>query len=307
MFENCTTPHLFVNRRPWVVPRFLFKSSRILYILVNFEPKHRERPQSEVSCSNVLITKAFPDARRGPSHTFLSVWAVRRSSGRAENLTEAAGIHRCTSEQGRRWSATTITTTTRSKENRQPRFRSNSPTFFHENLVGTFVFLGSFQSDSIALKRRLLPFSFFILTVQLEKNQKRQIDKTKRRFVVRANMEILDSTEPFLHWDRNLSELSEDGEIESVLYTNVSDHRSGMDVGVTGSGSPCPPISYFNFDVKLDTYEVVSSCVWVCLCGSVCVYSCVLALALYPALHSQAWALGSCKLSKCLNPNLKSS
>ncbi|XP_068163334.1 cyclic AMP-responsive element-binding protein 3-like protein 2 [Antennarius striatus] len=33
-------------------------------------------------------------------------------------------------------------------------------------------------------------------------------------------MEILDSSEPFLHWDRNLSELSEDGEIDSVLYTN---------------------------------------------------------------------------------------
>lgn len=42
-------------------------------------------------------------------------------------------------------------------------------------------------------------------------------------------MEILDGTEQFLHWDRNLSELSEDGEIESVLYTNVS-VRSGMDV-----------------------------------------------------------------------------
>lgn len=48
-------------------------------------------------------------------------------------------------------------------------------------------------------------------------------------------MEILDSTEPFLHWDRNLSELSEAGEIDSVLYTNVS-NRSGMDGGVKGSG-----------------------------------------------------------------------
>ncbi|XP_008289333.1 cyclic AMP-responsive element-binding protein 3-like protein 2 isoform X2 [Stegastes partitus] len=33
-------------------------------------------------------------------------------------------------------------------------------------------------------------------------------------------MEILDSSETFLHWDRNLSELSEAGEIDSVLYTN---------------------------------------------------------------------------------------
>ncbi|KAI9543002.1 Cyclic AMP-responsive element-binding protein 3-like protein 2 [Dissostichus eleginoides] len=33
-------------------------------------------------------------------------------------------------------------------------------------------------------------------------------------------MEILDSSEPFLHWDRNLSELSEAGEIDCGLYTN---------------------------------------------------------------------------------------
>lgn len=35
-------------------------------------------------------------------------------------------------------------------------------------------------------------------------------------------MEILDSSESLLHWDRNLSELSEAGELDSVLYTNVS-------------------------------------------------------------------------------------
>lgn len=39
-------------------------------------------------------------------------------------------------------------------------------------------------------------------------------------------MEILDSSEAFLHWDRNLSELSEAEEIDCELYTNVS-HRSG--------------------------------------------------------------------------------
>uniref|UniRef100_A0A3P9J0J8 Cyclic AMP-responsive element-binding protein 3-like protein 2 n=1 Tax=Oryzias latipes TaxID=8090 RepID=A0A3P9J0J8_ORYLA len=33
-------------------------------------------------------------------------------------------------------------------------------------------------------------------------------------------MEILDSSEPYLNWDRNLSELSESGEIDSVLYNN---------------------------------------------------------------------------------------
>lgn len=60
--------------------------------------------------------------------------------------------------------------------------------------------------------------------------------KRPQRACVEANMEILDSTEQFLHWDRNLSELSEDGEIESVLYTNVSD-RSGMEGWLTGSGN----------------------------------------------------------------------
>lgn len=33
-------------------------------------------------------------------------------------------------------------------------------------------------------------------------------------------MEILDSSEAFLHWDRNLSELSESGEMDCTLYTN---------------------------------------------------------------------------------------
>lgn len=33
-------------------------------------------------------------------------------------------------------------------------------------------------------------------------------------------MEMLDSGEPFLHWDKNLSELSESGEIDCALYTN---------------------------------------------------------------------------------------
>lgn len=36
-------------------------------------------------------------------------------------------------------------------------------------------------------------------------------------------MEILDSSEAFLHWDRNLSELTEAEDIDSVLYPNVSD------------------------------------------------------------------------------------
>lgn len=53
-------------------------------------------------------------------------------------------------------------------------------------------------------------------------------------------MEILDSTEPFLHWDRNLSELSEAEEIDSMLYTNVSDRSalidpSGAERGLIGS------------------------------------------------------------------------
>lgn len=35
-------------------------------------------------------------------------------------------------------------------------------------------------------------------------------------------MEILDSTEAFLQWDRNLSELSESADCDSVLYSTVS-------------------------------------------------------------------------------------
>lgn len=84
------------------------------------------------------------------------------------------------------------------------------------------MFIGSFQSDSIALKRLSLHFHSSFLTVKLEKTKATE-RQGNRRFVALTNMEILDSTEPFLHWDRNLSELSDDGEIESVLYTNVSD------------------------------------------------------------------------------------
>lgn len=40
-----------------------------------------------------------------------------------------------------------------------------------------------------------------------------------------TDMEILDSGEQFLHWDRNLSELSEPGESEGVLYSTVSIHE----------------------------------------------------------------------------------
>lgn len=35
-------------------------------------------------------------------------------------------------------------------------------------------------------------------------------------------MEILDSSEPFLPWDRNLSELSESADNDNVLYSTVS-------------------------------------------------------------------------------------
>lgn len=35
-------------------------------------------------------------------------------------------------------------------------------------------------------------------------------------------MEILDSSETFLQWDRNLSELSEAGDHDNVLYSTVS-------------------------------------------------------------------------------------
>lgn len=37
-------------------------------------------------------------------------------------------------------------------------------------------------------------------------------------------MEIMDSGEPFLQWDRNLSELSEPGDNDNILYSNVSEN-----------------------------------------------------------------------------------
>ena len=54
-----------------------------------------------------------------------------------------------------------------------------------------------------------------------------QSHREREEEAVEEIMEILDSSEPFLHWDRNLSELSEAGEIDCALYTNVS-FRSGM-------------------------------------------------------------------------------
>lgn len=55
-------------------------------------------------------------------------------------------------------------------------------------------------------------------------------EKTTRpqRVCVEEIMEILDSSESFLHWDRNLSELSEAGEIDCVLNTTVSDRLAGV-------------------------------------------------------------------------------
>lgn len=40
-------------------------------------------------------------------------------------------------------------------------------------------------------------------------------------------MEILDSSESFLHWDRNLSELSEARDSDNVLFSTVSDGCEG--------------------------------------------------------------------------------
>ncbi|TNN50968.1 Cyclic AMP-responsive element-binding protein 3-like protein 2 [Liparis tanakae] len=68
-------------------------------------------------------------------------------------------------------------------------------------------------------------------------------------------MELLDGSEPFLHWDRNLSELSEAGDIDRVLYTNQKlvapalscrneiHERSGPDGGRGGvTSSDVPPL-----------------------------------------------------------------
>lgn len=53
-------------------------------------------------------------------------------------------------------------------------------------------------------------------------------------------MEILDSTESFLHWDRNLSELSEAEDIDSMLYTNVSYGSVVIDPSGGGRGVEWP-------------------------------------------------------------------
>lgn len=53
-------------------------------------------------------------------------------------------------------------------------------------------------------------------------------------------MEILDSTESFLHWDRNLSELSEAEDIDSMLYTNVSYGSVVIDPSGGGRGLSGP-------------------------------------------------------------------
>ncbi|KAI3366611.1 hypothetical protein L3Q82_009291, partial [Scortum barcoo] len=54
-------------------------------------------------------------------------------------------------------------------------------------------------------------------TIIAGENKKSKKRKNKKQQRV---MEILDSTESFLHWDRNLSELSEAGEMDCGLYTN---------------------------------------------------------------------------------------
>lgn len=72
-----------------------------------------------------------------------------------------------------------------------------------------------FQPDCIRIK----PAEFLVSHQQGHTEREEE--------AVEEIMEILDSSEPFLHWDRNLSELSEAGEIDCALYTNVS-YRSGM-------------------------------------------------------------------------------
>lgn len=51
---------------------------------------------------------------------------------------------------------------------------------------------------------------------------KTQVKQSAHKQSTGEGMEILDGGEPFLHWDRNLSELSEGGENDGVLYSTVS-------------------------------------------------------------------------------------
>lgn len=112
-------------------------------------------------------------------------------------------------------------------------------------------------------------------------------------------MEILDSTESFLHWDRNLSELSEDGEIESVLYTNVSDHQSGMDVGVTGSGPPAHP-----FHTVLSCFMKLCqvACEFVYVSGSACVYLSIIVCLCVTRLSIRSLSLWVLQVKQMFKP-----
>lgn len=62
------------------------------------ELKHRERPQSEASSSNVSITKAFPDARPWPRPHIPERLGREEVQREGKNSTEAAETERCTSE-----------------------------------------------------------------------------------------------------------------------------------------------------------------------------------------------------------------
>lgn len=113
---------------------------------------------------------------RGPAHTFLSVWAVRRSSGRTENLREAVGIHRWTPEQGRRWS-----TTTGRSSIIFPESKKKTRICFVDNLFETsweLCFLRhtwSFPSDSTLSKH---PVLLFLLRRPLIKTTEKPRQKT---------------------------------------------------------------------------------------------------------------------------------
>lgn len=173
--------------------------------------------------------------------TFLCVWAVRRSSRSREKGTRGCweppvdplnqrGDDKQQQHQHHQhhFSASTWPLqllTRHSLSANRPDVFFFYPLFFTScwevSLCCFFFFSGGvaagvcFQPDCIRIK----PAEFLVSHQQGHTEREEE--------AVEEIMEILDSSEPFLHWDRNLSELSEAGEIDCALYTNVS-YRSGM-------------------------------------------------------------------------------
>lgn len=169
---------------------------------------------------SILTWSAF-DRTFDPAHTFLSVWSVRRSSW--EERKRKRGC----------WNPAvdpTICEEMRNNNSKQIRLQSDPRHPVWDTRTGSLANLPLQVCFGLSCPE-LGVSSVFNRTPQFSFKSSRRIRSSDR--FREGTMEILDSTEPFLHWDRNLSELSDTEEIDSMLYTNVS-YRSVMDPGGRG-------------------------------------------------------------------------